>query len=266
MKPFPNAPLVEILAELHWLPTAPLAGAFPLVPNLNSPVPVLTDGGQEQFFSNISTHSGDHGFDRVERMIPLGFPALPQQPVFRFRSTKRPSELLQVGHGMFSVNGLRPYSSWESFKPVISSGLELLFASRMPGIPGPITEVILKYVDLFDDSLLGRKKALQFCNQVAGLDLRLPEVMRDIAKDSENTDINLSVKFELGWGAELRIVIADGHANGKSGVVMDTTISMRENLPQDTAGILSVLDRAHDDVRRLFLAMTQPITDLMQKG
>ena len=90
--------------------------------------------------------------------------------------------------------------------------------------------------------------------------------MRDIAKDSENTDINLSVKFELGWGAELRIVIADGHANGKSGVVMDTTISMRENLPQDTAGILSVLDRAHDDVRRLFLAMTQPITDLMQKG
>jgi uncharacterized protein (TIGR04255 family) len=264
MKPFPNAPLIEIIAEVHWRPSAQTAGMMPVNPAQPPPqVAILTDGTHEQFFSKMTSGLADKGFERVERLIPAGFPTLPYQPICRFKSGKNPSEVFQVGAGMFSVNGLKPYSSWEVFKPKIDHGIKLLIESKVENTPGPFTELILKYVDLFDASLLEGKTAARFLNEIAKFQFVIPPVITSRAKVGSKNDVNLSLRVSLAWGAELQMRIADGGALGKSGVIVETIVSIKENVPTGTAEILNCFEKAHDDIRAIFLDLTEPIHKLM---
>jgi uncharacterized protein (TIGR04255 family) len=268
MKPFPNAPLLEVVAELHWQRNVPQINAMN-IPG-PSPIPVLADTTDERFFESLAANWAEIGFERFERIVPVGFPTLPHQAVCRFKSGRRKSEILQAGPGMFSVNGLKPYDSWETFQPLIAKGLELLNKSQVHNIPSTFTELILKYVNLFDESLLEGKTALGFCNQIAGLQLNVPDVFTRLMNPGSPIDCNLSLNVPLSWGSKLQMRLGDGRGadmNGvlQRGVIVDIQVSITENLPKDIAGVLTCFDRAHSDLQRIFLEMTGPIEHLMMK-
>ena len=118
-----NPPLREVIAELRWgLP-------FPAAQQQPQPVLVIAaPGAHEEFFMRFGMQAGLLGYERAERLVPAGFPSMPQQVIYRFR--KKPPEegtsLYQIGTGIFSINITPPYDSWQEFRPVVENGVRIL--------------------------------------------------------------------------------------------------------------------------------------------
>jgi uncharacterized protein (TIGR04255 family) len=113
---FEHPPLVEVAAELRW----GLPGLSPQAPaGVSFPVAGLPSTGHEEFFTRFSREIAAHGFTMVERLLPPGFPALPFQPVYRFRTAAQESgtRLYQLGTNTFSAHATPPYRSWHEFEP-----------------------------------------------------------------------------------------------------------------------------------------------------
>jgi uncharacterized protein (TIGR04255 family) len=224
---------------------------------------------QELFFSQIANACASAGFSRSERLIPPGFPIPPYQVVFRYRNPDQPSQFMQVGPMMFSVNAVKPYSSWEEFLPVINSGLSILHSSTTPEIPGPINEVVLRYVDLFEDSHLESGNASDFVGNIADFGFHLPESIRKLSSGAKPTDLNLGFKIPLDWGGVLVLQVGDGrlidNATGevRRGVAMNTTVSVAGEFPFEISAIMEKFNQAHSDIREVFLGLTKPIHHLM---
>jgi len=110
-KRFKNPPLVELIAELRWGTAGIVAGPQ------GAPQLVMATGSQyEEFFMRFGSKIAALGYERIERIIPPGFPAPPFQATYRFRK-KEPEQgttLYQVGGGVFSANITPPTSPGNS--------------------------------------------------------------------------------------------------------------------------------------------------------
>jgi hypothetical protein len=84
---FAKAPLLEIIAELRWAPTLALTP-----PNENqvlaSPTFLLGDSKDEEFFMRLGGELYQAGFQLSERLVIPGFPTIPHQAIYRYRSDK----------------------------------------------------------------------------------------------------------------------------------------------------------------------------------
>ena len=140
------------------------------------------------------------------------------------------------------VNGLQPYESWSRFPADDQERVEPSTATRSRGdIPGPITELLLKYVNLFDADLLEGRGALSFCKDTAGIRMDFPPAMTSLFGKDAAAQLNMVLGVPLAWGAHLRFGIGDGSivdslGQSRKGVVMDTTISVKDDLPLDVKG------------------------------
>jgi uncharacterized protein (TIGR04255 family) len=128
---FSNPPLIELIAELRWIP----GQISPPVPEAAAPGTIqlpLVPQYVEQTFSNFSNQVAQRGFGMSERLVPVGFPYFPLSVVYRFRKAPSQQEnfLYQIGPGVFSANAVPPYRDWESFRPIVQEGVQALLASR----------------------------------------------------------------------------------------------------------------------------------------
>src|SRR5271166_1956846 len=147
-KRFKTPPLVELAAEIRWG-----AAAMPQAQGQGQVI-VLAPGQLEEFFMRFSSSVGALGYDRVERIIPPGFPTPPFQATYRFRKKEQEQELgttlYQVGGGVFTANITPPYHSWQHFRPVVERGAECLLDTRNPSEKEmPFAPAILRYIDAF---------------------------------------------------------------------------------------------------------------------
>jgi uncharacterized protein (TIGR04255 family) len=270
---FSNPPLVELIAELRWVPGAesPAAqgqiqgGQNQFVQTMALQFPIASPFLEESF-SRFSNEAVEKGFSISERLIPPGFPLLPFIVVYRFR--KPPASggnyLYQIGPGIFSANALPPYRNWEAFRPIVREGVEALLASRHPSENIPFATVLLRYIDLFSEEFTGRQRSFRFLNDILGLKLALPAALSQQFSSVNDVQCGIHLSMRLANGLAMNLAVQDGTAAGKPGIVMSTEVlSMQPTMP-DVSRIMETLENAHASIRTTFVGLTEKLHAKMQ--
>ena len=146
---FEKAPLVEIIAELRWLPLG-LAAA-------QQGQMLLTLGGSDpdSFHFAFGRRQEVAAFANTEKLVPPGFPTPWHHIVWRFRNPEIEGALLQIGPGIFTANALQPYRRWSEFRGTVEQGVAALLASRPAAEKRqPFTGLTLRYVNAFSAELM----------------------------------------------------------------------------------------------------------------
>jgi uncharacterized protein (TIGR04255 family) len=267
---FTNPPLVELIAELRWvpgtaglaLPTAAQAG-IAQVAAVQFPA---TSPFQEEGFSRFSNKVAATGFVVSERLMPLGFPLIPFTVVYRFRQPPAAQEnyLYQIGSGVFSTNALPPYRSWDSFRPVVQKGVTALLESRHETENIPFTTVLLRYIDLFSEEFTEGKRSFRFLNDVLGIRVELPSTLKEQASDMNGVQTGIQLSMRLKNGLAMNVNLQDGSAAGKPGIVMSTEVLTVEPTLAEIAAIMQTFENAHTSIRVTFLGLTERLSVKMQ--
>jgi uncharacterized protein (TIGR04255 family) len=260
---FAKAPLLEIVAELRWL------SKITLVPPSGTdsqiqPSIVFSGASEEEFFDKLGSELYARQFQKSERLIPAGFPAIANQPIFRYRNENEKSVLYQAGPGVFSIHGTPPYRSWKEFSPFVARGAEALIASRA-GIKeeSVFTQATLRYIDLFDESLTEGRSPEAFISGVLGISARLPENLVKMSSSTEAQSLIVKVVLPLKIGT-LSVSVGDGAANNRRGFVLDTAVASTSPTPFDLGAIMSFFNNAHEYTNGTFIELTKSIRDLME--
>jgi len=262
---FSKPPLVELVAELKWLPVAqgPMPSTSQMVPQ-----PILATTAQEEFFSAFVRESARSGWNASERIVPLNFPLVSQQPALRIRSfsDNEAQMLYQVGPGIFSAHALPPYKNWESFRPFVARGLKCLLKTRAPGEKNQeFFSISLRYLDLFTPEFIGNMPVSEFLTKILGFTLELPAVLQRQVRQGESALPQISIQIPLSSGAQLTLTVGGGAIVGdKTGILMHTDVSNRNGIPATEDDVFAVWDDAHKAIRETFVGLTPALYSVMQ--
>lgn len=114
-----NSPIEEALCEFQFIPSQPSDMTIPglLYEKISDEFPIK----QQQMGFGIGFQPKEGGIEQKFEM---------SQRMQFFRSDK--SALVQVGPDLLTVNHLKPYPTWELFKPLILKNLEIYQAIAKP--------------------------------------------------------------------------------------------------------------------------------------
>jgi hypothetical protein len=165
----PQAPLIEVVFELRWQ----------LVGTSGIPLQLHSDPGLFPLLHEFAKQADKLGFNMRQDMSP------PEQTVgyaivHRYRSKESPEfPLLQVGPGIFAANQ-GPLYQWSEFKELVSKGLKALLTSypRLPAFPLNPVHIELRYLDIFDRSLLGTTDMVDFVNRGTTMPIEAPPFLQ----------------------------------------------------------------------------------------
>lgn len=255
-----KAPLVEIISELRWGPESSKSSSGAAI-HVSLPRPK-----DEELLMNFAMLAAQKGYGRLERVVPPGFPTVAGMVACRFRPTEtdRPSPLLQVGRGVFTVNAVPPnYHSWATFSPVVRGGIDLLFdAHRRAQMPLPeFSHALVRYVDVFDSQLTGGRSAPAFMRDVMGMRVDLPQAITSIAKSEVEPSIEFEMPIEIGI---LSIKAGPGARGSERGTLLDTTILVQRQIGANADGAMQALTDARDVIHSLFAKLTESIHEAME--
>lgn len=267
---FKNAPLVELVAELRWTePPAEGGAPTPLAPQGvgQQPILVFSSNAVEEFLMRVGGEVYQRGYCLAERLVPPGFPLMPSQAVYRYRSADdgKTSTIYQAGFGTFTVNAVPPYQSWEKFVPVVSDGVDaLLAARRTEGAIPPFASVSVRYIDAFREEFTEGRDASSFISDVLGFTIGMPEVISRQVAAGQTVKPSIQLSIPLANRMRMDMAIGPGTVNNESTLLMDTTVSAVEPVPADREAIMRVMNAAHDIIHDVFVEVTKPIQRLMQ--
>ncbi|MBC3450859.1 TIGR04255 family protein [Pseudomonas mosselii] len=262
---FDNPPLVELVAELRWkdLSTPAPPPGFPVG---------FPFGGNQQMFdvqlAEMTAAMTAIGYGQSERLIPQGFPAPAEAPIVRFRysgSAERdrdhlPSTLFQLGSGIFTINAVKPYKSWNDFKPVVEHGVRILLQTQKVNVEG--YSLILRYIDAFRKDLTGDLSHLQFLKEVFGFGVDVPPVL---LKHADQRTVNLlaaQVVVPLSFGS-LQLQMAEGEIDGGPAYILENVVSIDGLVGADVGVILESLSKARDVIHDVFMSLSAPLQEKM---
>ncbi|WP_193041086.1 TIGR04255 family protein, partial [Pseudomonas sp. K2] len=216
---FDNPPLVELVAELRWKNPASLMAMPPGFPAGFS-FPGSNDSFEKQL-PTVNSAMSAIGYGASERLIPEGFPAPAEAPIVRYRYSARgavdsgrehlPSTLFQIGTGIFTVNAVKPYKSWDDFAPVVEQGVRILLESQQTKVEG--YSLILRYIDAFKKDLTGDASHLQFLTDVFGFKIEVPEILREVSNTGSVALPVMQITVPLAFGS-LQLQMAEGEIEG----------------------------------------------------
>lgn len=262
---FKQPPLVEIIAELRW----DISGAQPIPAQGPAPaiavVPLPDGSSHEVQFMNFASKAGVKGFGLIERVSPPGFPLLQHQIAYRYRSATGGDghALFQLGPGIFTINVVPPYKSWEHFLPFIELGIDLLLETWSEDQKPAFTNARLRYIDAFNDNLRQGKSTVKFLEDDLGLRLKLPDAMTKFCTDENAVKPNFNVTFPIQMG-NLELAVADGWVRNTAALIMQTTVSADGPLEPSRDKLLQTFNNAHDVIHETFVGMTAALHGLMK--
>lgn len=262
---FASAPLVELIADLRWRTAHAMN-----MPDGNQMQPVFVSAGPTEalapYFDKF-TRGIAVQFPASERLVPIGYPLLANQPALRFRPapTEQQSSLYQIGPGIFTANAVPPYKSWAEFVPVIERGVQTLLDSRIESEKDePFSYIGLRYIDAFEDSLTGGRPAGEFIGEVLGLKVHLPEVLAKYTSVGSEPKPTLQLQIPMDGGMVMNLSVGEGTVAGRLVVIMDTTVATTTPVPAGLQPIMETLATAHEVIHDVFFGLTEKISAAMQ--
>jgi uncharacterized protein (TIGR04255 family) len=227
-----NSPLAEIIAEFRWGPGLPHAQ------------PAFVFGSSDVLFAQLAGELGKAGYSQLERTQPEGFPVQGGTIAFRYRPVAEDvNSLFQLGPGVFTANGLPPYSSWSDFRPIIEIGLKALFKLK----PFPDAQekafLILRYIDAFTNEQLGEMSPSTFIEEVVGIRFQS-------TKTSQTFGNAITAHFlstqKSSDGSEFSVEVTPGKLKGVVAVVVNTVAVSSAFNPGSAEETLTMFEPLHD--------------------
>jgi len=218
----------------------------------------------EAFFMQFGGRAHVLGFSQTERLLPVGFPMMAYQPIFRFRKSDAATSLYQVGAGVFTANAVPPYSSWENFSVDISKGIEALLSTRPPTEKNSnFTSVSLRYIDAFNDELTGGRDVVRFLAEIFNLTISLPKSISGNIAAGATFKPTLQLHLPMENGVVMNIVVGEGSGPTGNAIVMDTTVVTTTPTAGTLEAAMTALKSAHDVIHNMFFELIKPIEDLI---
>lgn len=248
----PKAPLVEAWVELRW----------GLKPHLNSPADFEFTFEDLDFFPGQFRKAAERsGFVTIERVNPEIVKAVPHVVTYRFRKAPATWPCYQIGTGMFTVNQINDGYKWETFKPDVVKGLQVLNEGHPTGLGGLSRFGIeLRYQDGFPFTEGQTPPDFLKSNLEIGFRL-VPEFMnlQQLSSEISGMKVGFSLNTSVPRG-QLIIEIVQGTINAQPGFVMNTIVrSTQGNCPEwTTESISEWLESAHEIQRHAFKTLISP--------
>ncbi|WHQ73433.1 TIGR04255 family protein [Pantoea sp. Lij88] len=260
---FANSPLVELVAEVRWKT------------DHQDKKPIM-DGdeldSQELFFSKITSDLASKGYVTSERLIPKGLPLMAGAPVVRFKKSppdgspeqkaKELSTLFQVGVGVFTINGIQPYSCWDDFIHVISTGINALLATNLIKAETGY-KVSVRYINAFGESFTEGLSLRRFLSEKLGLNIALPKAFDDEFSHGESDLPNLRVSSPLKFGTHI-VSFTEGKVKNQSVFLMENAVKINKVIEVDADKIMAEMTIARDVIHKRFFSVTQGLHSVMQ--
>lgn len=238
-----NAPLVEIIAELRWGEAV-----------IGKP-PTISFGGDETLYVRLGIEVGKIGYDRLERLQPEGMPFQSGAVVYRYRrGDEKQNSLYQAGPGIFTANGLPPYSSWRDFEPDIRAGLEALWSVKtFPA--GEKFSLVLRYVDAFDDSHMSGLTKQAFIEAVVGVAYAPVPAITKFVNNGSPRAIRFSATHEAVSGELVTIELGQGYKDGVEVLLLNTSTMLTELDAANIEDVMNAYGRLQGVLHDAFMEM-----------
>lgn len=254
MLKFKNPPVVEVIAAIQWLPSAQ---SFHQV-----------DETLNKMLLNFTDKVAEVDFCQSERLMPPQVPIMPFQPIIKYNKVKEKNYFYQIGDGIFSAHAIPPYESWEEFKPIVKSGIELLIGlmpKKTKNKPIMFESAYLRYIDIFKKNMFGDVIFEEFISKILKIDP--PECLMDksVANKPSIQDIKISTLLKNNMNLiTVTKEFIGASTNKEDFILMDNTLFINNNL--DTAiNIMKSMDEAHNIISDVFIKMTEPIHAHMER-
>ena len=185
----PKAPLVEAVFELRWR----LQEGPPSQPSLHADPGLLPL--MEAFTHKMKAARYTTTRDMSHPLATGAYGVVRRY----FLSPEKPYPIMQIGPGIFATND-GPLYSWKSFRSQVKAGVQALLTSY-PDLRffklQPIS-LELRYVDVFDKSVLGSKGGLiHFINGATTLKIEPPALIKNHKIVTGNVDGRFAIQQHL---------------------------------------------------------------------
>ncbi len=265
---FKHPPLVEVIAELRWTAGVKTSTTDTGATEIRVPISAAALSRADEFLMRFASAVGEQGYSQVERLLPPGVPAIPFQPMYRFRKRELipiTSTLYQLGAGIFSVNITPPYQSWSDFRPVVHQGLSALLRCRSEDErETPFTQLTLRYIDAFRENLLQNLSPRDFLRDVLGFQVAVPDAVSSLVAKGAQIVPQVNLTAPLQSGARMSLTVGEGRVNNEFAVILDTSIQDTRATKPALDTVMSAFDAAHDVLGEMFQKITKKLHPLME--
>ncbi|MBL8574948.1 MAG: TIGR04255 family protein [Hyphomicrobiaceae bacterium] len=259
---FAKAPLIEIIAELRWVPPG----------TVEQPGQPAFTNDADQLAMSFNRQLAVASFPRAEKLVPPGFPSMLHEVAWRFRNPGDAGTLLQIGGGIFTANALPPYKRWSAFRPTVEKGVEALLAARLEAEKDlPFSGLSLCYMNAFSPEAMKKCSQQKFIEEVLGFRVDLPSALKKIESRDQHNSTTINLLVPIGnTSKKLVLVVADGsmRQTGSSQntpvVLMNMTVLETVPVAPNVTSILGAFDEARNIIHNAFMEMTSSIHNLMQ--
>jgi hypothetical protein len=258
---FERAPLLEVITELKWGAASVLPQTLLQGQSFN--IDLETTSKSEDFFMHFGAECSRLGLQRAERIVPHGFPLLPGNVVYRFRSgSSEHNSLLQVGPGVFTANGVPPNYSWDGYRSFLDLGLQALLLSRSEAEAGVPFTYSLRFLNGFGSDFRKGNSKLGFLKTL-GFTANLPNKLAEVAKDSHDAALTMRFSTNTSDGGSVFVSITDGAKDGGLIQVIELGLTYSK-VAASRDEVLKVTDASHALIEQIFLDMTQEYHGIMK--
>jgi uncharacterized protein (TIGR04255 family) len=114
-----------------------------------------------------------------------------------YRSDNQNFPILQIGPGIFAANQSSEYD-WISFRKLAREGVELLLRAypRLRDFPFSPIQSELRYIDVFDQGVIGTLDFVEFANTATTMKISLPNKLSGISEIAKAGRIQFSFPVE----------------------------------------------------------------------
>lgn len=231
-----NAPLKEVIFELHW--DCPIDGS-------GAQYDAGFDLAQGKFADRLKTEYPFH-----KKLIPDGMPfKVFGAPMHQYWKNALIWPVIQHGQGMIAVNEIEAGYEWEvSFKPLIINTIQKLLASYEEDLSFNRTK--LQYIDAWDLDGINPSDFIANNLQTA--------IHNGYILPGNLRSFNIQQNFELEDSSIMSLNIGNGvnNQNQQPSIIWTTTIEKQSKMNFDE--VINWLENAHSANSNMFKKMLKP--------
>lgn len=239
MSRLPNAPLQEVIFEVRWDLDVQDGTNMPYDPKFDLGLGRLSRLLEERFPEKVRKYA---------EMIPVQL--MPHVATWQFRPSAGGWPLIQLGHGVLTVNDTDLAYDWETvFFPLIKEALAWL-AEAYDGMPS-FSKAELRYIDSVKLSEHSFTDWEQFIANSFNLRFQNAFNTRGPLKS-----VGIHQVFNLPNGEEILFSMSNGKQNDQESLIWQTAIAQPGSF--DKAEVIKWVDKAHVLSKELFKDLCKP--------
>ena len=244
MEKLSRQPLLEAAFELNWKNMK-----YPFLdPNYQILIGALYERIRDKFpqFEALPTAS----------IPPEALPPNNRLTQYRFWSPGKTWPVVQVGHGILTINIDKIYEGWDNFRQTITTVIDI-FTNTYPDTQNLfIDKLTLRYINGFY-YLGSHSNILEFLSKYLHINLNIDfDVDFGKQKKLNPSDINLALTYELHESNTfLNLKTFKGKVNDEEKLLLEILVTSNENKSIENFNIHDWLEKAHKIISSVFKSL-----------